>query len=53
VGLIGLQLEIITTLTFTVIVIVAIVTNLMTLPLLNLFSGRARASSSTHPTALP
>jgi Kef-type K+ transport system membrane component KefB len=37
-GLIGLQLEIITTLTFTIIVIVALVTNLMTLPLLNLFS---------------
>lgn len=39
-GLIGLQLEIITTLTFTIIVIVALVTNLITLPLLNLFSRR-------------
>jgi Kef-type K+ transport system membrane component KefB len=38
VGLIGLQLEIITVLTFTIIVIVALVTNLMTLPLLKLFS---------------
>jgi len=37
-GLIGIQLEIITTLTFTIIVVVALVTNLMTLPLLNLFS---------------
>jgi len=37
-GLIGLQLNIITTLTFTIIVVVALVTNLMTLPLLNLFS---------------
>lgn len=40
VGLIGLQLEIITTLTFTIIVVVALVTNLMTLPLLNLFARR-------------
>jgi Kef-type K+ transport system membrane component KefB len=38
VGLIGVQLEIITILTFTIIVVVALVTNLMTLPLLNLFS---------------
>ena len=37
-GLIGLQLEIITPITFTIFVIVALVTNLMTLPLLNLFS---------------
>ena len=36
-GLIGLQLAIISTLTFTIIVIVALVTNLMTLPLMNLF----------------
>ena len=50
VGLIGLQLEIITTLTFTIIVIVALVTNLMTLPLLNLFSARGQAPS-TAPTA--
>lgn len=40
VGLIGLDQEIITSLTFTVIVIVALTTNLMTLPLLNLFSSR-------------
>jgi Kef-type K+ transport system membrane component KefB len=38
VGLIGLQLQIITPLTFTIIVVVALVTNLMTLPLLNLAS---------------
>jgi Kef-type K+ transport system membrane component KefB len=37
-GLIGLQLNIITNLTFTITVVVALVTNLMTLPLLNLFS---------------
>jgi len=39
-GLIGLQLNIITNLTFTITVVVALVTNLMTLPLLNLFSTR-------------
>lgn len=39
-GLIGLQFQIITNLTFTIIVIVALVTNLMTVPLLNLFSAR-------------
>ena len=44
---IGLQLEIITTLTFTIIVIVALVTNLMTLPLLNLFSrGQPQVNSA-------
>ena len=37
-GLIGLQLEIITPVTFTITVVVALVTNLMTLPLLNRFS---------------
>ncbi len=36
VGLIGLQLEIITPIMFTIFVVVALVTNLMTLPLLNL-----------------
>ena len=40
VGLIGLDLKIITNLTFTIIVIVALVTNLMTLPLLNLLSPK-------------
>jgi Kef-type K+ transport system membrane component KefB len=39
VGLIGLELEIITNLTFTIIVIVALITNLMTLPLLNLITS--------------
>ena len=37
-GLMGLQLQIITMLTFTIIVVVALVTNLMTLPLLRLFT---------------
>lgn len=37
-GLIGLQFEIITNLMFTIIVIVALVTNLMTVPLLNFFA---------------
>jgi Kef-type K+ transport system membrane component KefB len=37
-GLMGLQLQIITVLTFTIIVVVALVTNLMTLPLLRLFT---------------
>ena len=46
-GLIGLQLNIITNLTFTIIVVVALVTNLMTLPLLNLFSR------SQAPVAVP
>ncbi|HJS29914.1 MAG TPA: cation:proton antiporter [Anaerolineales bacterium] len=41
-GLIGLQFEMITTLTFTIIVVVALVTNLMTVPLLNLFSARQK-----------
>ncbi len=45
-GLIGLQLDIITNLTFTIIVVVALVTNLMTLPLLNLFSGRPAQSEA-------
>ncbi|MGH8923780.1 MAG: cation:proton antiporter [Acidimicrobiia bacterium] len=40
-GLIGLSLEIITTVTFTIIVMVALVTNLMTLPLLDLFTPRS------------
>jgi Kef-type K+ transport system membrane component KefB len=35
VGLIGLQAEIITNVTFTLFVIVALVTNLMTLPIIN------------------
>ena len=43
VGLIGLDLNIITNLTFTIFVVVALVTNLMTLPLLNLISSKAAA----------
>jgi Kef-type K+ transport system membrane component KefB len=46
-GLIGLQLKIITNLTFTIIVIVALVTNLMTLPLLNLFTRPQPAPAET------
>ncbi|HUF39725.1 MAG TPA: cation:proton antiporter, partial [Anaerolineales bacterium] len=38
-GLIGLQAQIITGVTFTIIVVVALVTNLMTVPLLNALSG--------------
>jgi K+:H+ antiporter len=48
-GLIGLQLEIITTATFTIVVVVALVTNLMTLPLLNFFYKREPAKP-TPPT---
>jgi len=44
-GQIGLQLGIITTLTFTIIVIVALVTNVMTLPLLNYTLGPTRLLS--------
>jgi Kef-type K+ transport system membrane component KefB len=40
VGLIGVTLEIITVATFTIIVVVALVTNLMTLPLLNRLSPK-------------
>jgi Kef-type K+ transport system membrane component KefB len=52
-GLIGLQLNIITGLTFTIIVVVALVTNLMTLPLLNLLAARqgqeAAAGAAPEP----
>lgn len=41
-GLIGLQLEIITTSAFTIVVVVALVSNLMTLPLLRMLGKRAR-----------
>jgi Kef-type K+ transport system membrane component KefB len=40
-GLIGLQFQIITNLTFTIIVVVALVTNLMTVPILNLITARS------------
>jgi len=43
-GLIGLQATIITPTTFTIIVVMALVTNLMTLPLLNAFTPRATTS---------
>jgi Kef-type K+ transport system membrane component KefB len=52
-GLIGLQLQIITTLTYTIIVIVALVTNLMTLPLLNLFSKTREAAVVQEQPASP
>jgi Kef-type K+ transport system membrane component KefB len=48
VGLIGLTQEIITMATFTIIVVVALVTNFMTLPLLNLLSGAEEASAAKH-----
>lgn len=51
-GLIGLDLGIITRLTFTLIVVVALVTNLMTLPLLHAFRSRTPATS-TSEEALP
>jgi len=44
-GLMGLQLKIITVLTFTIIVVVALVTNLMTLPLLRLFTPASQEPS--------
>jgi Kef-type K+ transport system membrane component KefB len=44
-GLIGLQANIITNLTFTILVVVALVTNLMTVPLLNLLSGERAGSA--------
>lgn len=47
VGLIGVELQIITVATFTIIVVVALVTNFMTLPLLNLFErGTARGDAA-------
>jgi Kef-type K+ transport system membrane component KefB len=49
-GLIGLQATIITPTTFTIIVVVALVTNLMTLPLLNVFS---REGAPTPEEASP
>jgi Kef-type K+ transport system membrane component KefB len=49
VGLIGLDLNIITSLTFTITVVVALVTNLMTLPLLNLFATKPASSPGTAP----
>jgi Kef-type K+ transport system membrane component KefB len=49
VGLIGLDLHIINNLTFTIIVVVALVTNLMTLPLLNLFSVTPAAPQAVPP----
>jgi len=45
-GLIGLQATIITPTTFTIIVVVALVTNIMTLPLLNLFSPKGSESQA-------
>ncbi|MGH2701165.1 MAG: cation:proton antiporter [Actinomycetota bacterium] len=47
VGLIGLQLEIITVSMFTIFVVMALVTNLMTLPLLNAFSPHRPARKET------
>ncbi len=49
VGLIGLELEIITVATFTIIVLVALVTNMMTLPLLKLFARRPVRTAASTP----
>jgi Kef-type K+ transport system membrane component KefB len=48
-GLIGIQLEIITPATFTIIVVVALVTNLMTLPLLRSFYAREPKGKAPSP----
>ena len=48
-GLIGLQAEIISPTTFTIIVIVALVTNLMTLPLLKYFEAKAGIGGPVSP----
>jgi Kef-type K+ transport system membrane component KefB len=51
-GLIGLQATIITPTTFTIIVVMALVTNLMTLPLLNLFSRAQASPEDATPEAI-
>lgn len=48
-GLMGLQLQIITVLTFTIFVVVALVTNLMTLPLLRAFTPVPQEPSMVKP----
>lgn len=53
VGLIGLSLEIVTVMTFTIIVVVALVTNLMTLPLLDRFSASPGLADSELETVSP
>ena len=50
-GMIGLQLEIVSVLTFTIIVIVALVTNLMTLPILNWVTQLRAPSGPLPPVA--
>jgi hypothetical protein len=45
-GLIGLNFGIINTTTFTIIVVVALVTNIMTLPLLEYFGKRGGAEAA-------
>ena len=52
-GLIGLQFEIITGLSFSILVVVALVTNLMTVPLLNLFSAEPALTPSRMITSIP
>jgi Kef-type K+ transport system membrane component KefB len=49
VGLIGLDLHIINNLTFTIIVVVALVTNLMTLPILSMLSAGPEAPATGVP----
>lgn len=51
VGLIGLQLALITPLTFTITVIVALVTNIMTLPLLRRFAASTPAPFAAQSAA--
>jgi Kef-type K+ transport system membrane component KefB len=51
-GLVGLQAEIISPTTFTIIVIVALVTNLMTLPLLRYFEGKGGPDLEPSPEAI-
>jgi Kef-type K+ transport system membrane component KefB len=51
VGLIGVTLEIITVTTFTIIVVVALVTNLMTLPLLNRFTPKGARPGADQASA--
>ena len=52
-GLIGLQLGIINILTMTIIAVVALVTNLMTLPLLNAFGMSAVKPGAAAPAPAP
>jgi Kef-type K+ transport system membrane component KefB len=52
-GLIGLQAQIITNLTFTIFMVVALVTNLMTVPLLNLLTGERNTAATGVRQTVP